>query len=179
MKTVKIHFKIIVLLLFGILLFPIAINAQTKSIKIKTYNVRITMLDHSKENGILYSADEEFIKISKNNSLDVSNLTTINAQNIDIIKIRRKGKVGNSALIGGLSGIGFSVMIGASAGDESFFTREETAALAGILFVPLGTGIGALTGSKSEFIAINGNLKNYLNSLKLIQSYSLNLNVKE
>lgn len=175
MKTIKQHFKARIVTLLGILLMvcPLVMNAQTKSKKVKSYNVWIKMIDHSKEKGILYAADETYIKIAKNRTSDDSNVKTIDPQTIDVIKIRRKGKVGNGALIGGLSGIGLSAIIGVSS-DEGFFSKEESAAIAGILFVPLGTGIGALTGSKSEMIEINGNLNNYLNWLKLLQSYALN-----
>ena len=174
MKTIKQHLKERIVKLMGILLIvcPLVMNAQTKTKKIKPYNVWIKMMDHSKEQGILYTADETFIKITKDKKLDNPNVKTIDPQAIDVIKIRRRGKVGNGALIGGLSGVGLSAIIGVSS-DEGFFSKEESAAIAGILFVPLGTGIGALSGSKSEIIAINGNLNNYLNWLNLLQSYAL------
>ncbi|WP_242120517.1 hypothetical protein [Aestuariivivens sediminicola] len=179
MITIKTHPKTLAIIIFGMLLFPINMNAQTKTKKIRTYKVWITMLDGSEEKGMLYSADEEFLKISKSNTLDESNVTAIHAGTIDVIKIRRKGKVGKGALIGGLSGIGASVLIGATTDDDNFFTREESAAIAGIVLVPLGTGIGALTGTKRELIPVNGNLKNYLRWLTTIQSYSLKSNANE
>ena len=179
MTTIKTQLKTLALMFFGFLLIcPTTINAQNKAKKIKTYKVWVTMLDHSKENGILYAADEESIKISKNKSLDASNLTVIKAQNIDKIKLRRKGKVGNSAMIGGLSGVALSAIIGVSQND-GFFTKEESAAIAGIFFVPLGSGVGALIGTSSEIIVVNGNLKNYTNWLGTLQRYSLKPNVDE
>ena len=174
MKTIKQHLKVRIVTLLGILLIacPMIMNAQMKTKKIKPYNVWIKMMDHSKEKGILYAADETYIKIAKNIASDDSNVKTIDPQTIEVIKIRRKGKVGKGALIGGLSGIGLSAIIGVSS-EEGFFSKEESAAIAGILFVPLGTGIGALSGSKSQTIAVNGNLNNYLNWLKVLQSYTL------
>ena len=71
------------------------------------------------------------------------------------------------------------MLIGATTDDDNFFTREESAAIAGIVLVPLGTGIGALTGTKRELIPVNGNLNNYLRWLKIIQSYSLKSNANE
>ena len=180
MEAIKTYLKTTAVLLFGLLLvFPCEINAQSKTKKVKTYKIWITMMDKSKEKGILYAADEAYIKISKTNALDASNLTVIDAQNIDQIKIRKKGKVGTGALIGGLSGVGLSVLAGVSADTDGFFSQEETAMLTGILFVPLGTGIGAAIGSSRQNIAVNGNINNYLNWLKAIQSYSFHPNGNE
>ncbi|MBN4070779.1 hypothetical protein JYT76_03780 [Olleya sp. AH-315-F22] len=165
-----------VLTLFGVLFFfSLGLKAQKKTNKIKTHKAWVTLVDGSKAKGILYSADNEGIKITSQNSFDATNLITINAKNISVLKIRKKGKVGKGALIGGLSGVGFSLLIGATTND-GFFTKEEAATLTGIIFVPLGTGIGALVGTKKETIYIFGKSESYKTKLEIIKRYTLPLN---
>ena len=171
--------KTTLLTLLGVLLFfPTGLNSQNTK-KVKTHKAWITLTDNSELKGILYSADEDLIKITYNNSLDVTNLMSIEANKIEIIKIRKKGKVGKGALIGGLSGLGFGVLIGFAAGDDDpgWFstTKEEKAIGGGIAFGLLGTGVGALTGTSKKKIIINGNIKNYKSQLTTIQGYSLAL----
>ncbi|MGB5359417.1 MAG: hypothetical protein WBN27_05685, partial [Eudoraea sp.] len=142
--------------------------------------VWVSLTDSSKVKGVLYSADENAIKIAKNYSMDVSNLTSINYQNLDILRIRRKGKVGKGAWIGALSGVGAGMLIGLIDGDDEpglfSMTMEEKALLGGILLGVVGTGIGALIATKKEKIVINGDIENYEKMLKTIQSYSFTPN---
>jgi len=164
------------LILLGVLFFfLIGLKAQTTKQKVKTHKAWITLVDGSKVKGNLYAAGNEVVKLSKNNSFDFNDLTIIRAQDIQLIKIRRKGKIGNSILIGGLSGAGLSILLGATTNDTGFFTKGEVMVLSGILFVPLGVGIGALAGTKKESFNIGGNLKAYQLELKKIQSYALQL----
>lgn len=166
------------LTLLGVLLFfPIGLNSQNKINKIKTHKVWITLVDGSKEKGILYSADGDFFKIMNNNSFDVTNLMSIEANKIEIIKIRRKGKVGKGAWVGALSGAGLGILIGFAAGDDDpgflSSTKEEKAIGLGIALGVLGTGVGALTATAKKKIIINGKTLNYEQQLEEIQSYSL------
>lgn len=162
-------------LLCAFLIFTIGLKAQNSKQKIKVNKVWVTLLDGSKIKGNLYSADNEGIIITKNNSIDSNDLTTISTENIHLIRIRRKGKVIKGMLIGSLTGVGISVLLGATSGDSGWFTPAETMAIAGVLFVPLGAGIGALAGTKKENIYIRGTIKTYQLELKKIQSYSLHL----
>lgn len=157
------------------LIFSIGTKAQNTTNKIKIHKVWITMVDGSKIKGNLYAADTSGIRIMKNKSGDILNVTTINAVDIVVIKIRRKGKVGNSILIGGMTGVGASVLIGATTND-TFFTKGEVMAISSIVFVPLGVGIGALAGTKKENFIIGGNLSVYQSVLNEIQSYSIQTN---
>lgn len=152
----------------------IALQAQNTSKKIKPHKVWITLLDESKVKGVLYSVDAESIKISENNSLDVSNLTTINANQIEIIKIRRKGKIGKSAWIGAVSGAGLGVIIGVASDSDGWEAVVATGS--GILLGIVGTGVGAGIGAIKKRILINGDIKIYQNYLSEIKSYSLVLN---
>ncbi len=169
------------IILMGILLlYSMGVQAQKTTKKVKLHKVWISLTDSSNVKGVLYSADENAIKIAKNYSMDVSNLTSINYQNIDILKIRRKGKVGKGAWIGALSGVGAGIIIGLIDGDDEpgwfSFTKEEKALASGIYLGVVGTGIGALIATKKEKIAINGDNQNYEKILKTIQSYSFTPN---
>ena len=149
----------------------IALQAQNTSNKIKPHKIWITQLDGSKVSGILYAADEGFVKIAQNNSLDVSNLTSINSEQIDFVKIRRKGKIGRGAWIGGVSGASFGVILGLATVDDGWEGLVATGE--GIFFGAIGTGIGAGIGAIKKKIQINGNIEVYKSHLLEIQSYSL------
>jgi len=169
------------IILMGILLlYSMRGQAQNATKKVKLHKVWVSLTDSSKVKGVLYSADENAIKIAKNYSMDVSNLTSINYQNLDILRIRRKGKVGKGAWIGALSGVGAGMIIGLIDGDDEpelfSMTMEEKALLGGILLGVVGTGIGALIATKKEKIVINGDIENYEKMLKTIQSYSFTPN---
>lgn len=130
--------KTILLTLLGVLLFfPIELIAQNKTNKIKIHKVWITMVDGSKVKGNLYSADEEIIRISNNNSFDVSNLISIEASKVNVIKIRRKGQVGKGVWVGALTGAGAGMLLGLVEGDDGFggFSKEVKAAAGAVFLV--------------------------------------------
>ena len=169
--------KTTVLTLFGILFFlTLGLNAQKKTKKIKAHKVWATLVDGTNPKGILFSADDEGIKILNQNSLDTTNLITINAINISVLKIRKKGKLGNSALIGGLSGMGFGALLGLAGGDGGYIDQGGMIAFGGVFFGTIGTGIGALVGTKKETIYIFGKMERYKTQLEIIKSYTLPLN---
>ena len=130
--------------------------------------------------GNLYSADKDGIKIIKGEPFDVSNLVSIEAKQIEKIKIRRKGQIGRGVWIGALTGASVGVIAGFVSGDDEpgFFsaTKEEKALGAGITFGVLGSGIGALIGTGKKKIILNGDPENYKNQLKTIQRYALMIN---
>lgn len=164
------------ILLCGILLCSTVLKAQNTTNKIEVHKVWITLIDGSKVKGNLYSADKLGLKITDNVSFDISNLIDVDAEKIDQIKIRRKGKIVQSTLKGGLYAAVFGGLIGlASDGDGGYvsFSKGEMAAAGAVIFGVLGSGIGALVGTYKEKITINGNLKNYERQLEVIQRYSL------
>jgi len=170
----------IILTLLGVLLFfPAEIKAQNSTDKIKIHKVWITMVDGSKVKGNLYSASKEGVTITKSKTVDINQLRTISFKDIHVIEIRRNGKVLKGMLTGGLIGVGASVLLGATSSSDNFFTQEETILISSILFVPLGTGIGALAGTKKENFNIGGDLKRYQMALKKIQSYSVLVNTND
>jgi small nuclear ribonucleoprotein (snRNP)-like protein len=160
------------ILLFLALLMSISygLNAQNNSKKIQIHKVWVKTVDGSKTKGVLYSADEQSIKISKNNSFSNSNLIVIDREKIDVIKIRRKGKIGKSVWIGAASGAGFGAVIGMAANNDEW--KGVAATAFGLLFGLIGTGVGAVVGSSKQKIQINGNSEVYISNLSFLQSTS-------
>ena len=119
---------------------------------------------------------------------------SIDASNIGIIKIRRKGKIGNGVLVGALTGSATGALIGLFSGDDpdttggfSFYGEEvtwtnkgtkagEKALAIGISMAFVGSGVGAIIASKKEKIFINGDINNYNNQLEILKSYSMAIN---
>lgn len=164
--------RLILLPMAILLFFSFGINAQNSTKKNKFHKVWITTLDGSKERGILFSADESSVKISKNNYFDISNLTSIDSENIDVIKIRRKGKIGRGAWIGAASGAGFGVILGLIVDDED--TNEGLVATGGgITLGILGTGVGIVVSTNKKKVKINGEPSLYKDNLEFLQSRSL------
>ena len=180
MKTTLITF-------FGFLFFFIAgVQAQGTKNKIKVHKVWITLIDGSKLiKGNLYSANKDAVKIIANSSFDITNLISVKAQDIDVLKIRRKGKVGKGVWIGALTGFAVGGIIGFASGDDDpdqwlwSSTKEEKALGDGILLSLVGAGVGPLIASRKDKINIHGAIEKYQSQLETIRSYSLMRNVKE
>jgi small nuclear ribonucleoprotein (snRNP)-like protein len=156
------------LLLAFLMSFSYGLNAQNNSKTIQIHKVWVKTMDGSKTKGALYSADEQSIKISKNTSLSNSNLIVIDSEKIDVIKIRRKGKIGKGIWIGAASGTGVRVALGFSADNGELKGLVATAS--GLFFGIVGTGVGAAVGSIKKKIQINGNSELYISNLSFLQS---------
>jgi hypothetical protein len=167
--------KTIIIILGCLLLCLEEMKAQHTKQKVKVHKIWVDLLDGSKIKGNLYSADKYGIKVV--NNTDSESLTIIKAANIDKVKIRRKGKIGNSILIGAGAGVAFGGLLGFVSGDDEpglfSFTKEEKAGGGAVAFGVLGTGVGALIGTKKEKIFMNGDINKYVEHLKIIQSYSM------
>ena len=176
----------IVTLLGILLLFSTGLHAQKSKNKNKVHKVWVSKIDNSKIiKGLLYDVNDESLKIIDKHSTEIS----INATDIEIIKIRRKGKIGNGVLIGALSGFVTGGLIGLVSGDEPDETVDygwpfgevthegekagEKALLYGIPLAFVGSGVGAIVASKKNQILINGDINNYKKHLVLLKSYSM------
>ena len=175
----------LVTLLVVLLLFSIGLHAQKSKNKDKVHKVWVSKVDNSKIiKGLLYEANDESLKIIDNHSVEIR----IDASNIGLIKIRRKGKIGKGVLIGASAGFATGAIIGLVSGDEpdivsgSIFGADitvegakagEKALGLGILTAAVGSGVGAIIASKKETIFINGDINNYKNKLELLKSYSM------
>jgi len=172
---------------FSLVIFLCATHltiAQNTKEHIKVHKVWISLVNSSNIiKGNLYVVDENAVKIIDNKSFDLSNLQIISPSQIEQIKIRRKGKVGNGVWIGGLTGLGIGLVSGLLSEDESDkwfgFSPEEKAIINSIFIAPFGAGVGALIGLNKEVITINGDTESYKRQLDLLKSYSLMPNSKE
>ena len=161
----------ILLLLAFLMSFSYGLNAQNKSKKIQIHKVWVKTMDGSETKGVLYSADEQSIKISKDNSSGNSNLIVIDSEKIDVIKSRRKGKTGKGAWIGAASGAVFGVALGMASGNGEL--KVVVAPASGLFFGIIGSGVGVVVGSIKKKIQINGNSELYISNLSFLQSISL------
>ena len=179
----------LVTLLAILLLFSTALHAQKTKNKNKVHKVWVSKVDNSKIiKGLLYEVNDGSLKIIDRHSIEIS----IDAPNIGIIKIRRKGKIGNGVLIGALTGFATGGIIGLMSGDEPDKTVEgnwlfgaytvegtpagEKALLYGFPMALVGGGAGAIIASKKNKIVINGDINNYKNNLEILKSYSMVIN---
>jgi hypothetical protein len=138
-------------------------NAQ----KVKTYKIWVTLVNQEEVKGILYAANEDELVIL-GEDLDQLNYAP---GNIRVIKLRREGKAGKGAWIGGVSGL----VIGAVSGyaSESGSGWEEIGAWGGaIVGAPIGTILGALIGSGKDKYNINGDRDTYNSLLPMLQKYA-------
>ena len=140
--------------------------SQNSNKKIKPYKVWVTQLDGKIYKGFLYSADEDEIVITVN-YFSTETIYTIEYSKIKMIKWRRKGSVGRTALLLGGAGVIILGGSGYAAGDDPkdqwlFRVDKEEKALSGaIVGGILGGGFGALIGTIKEKMIINGDIENY------------------
>lgn len=160
MKTIRNNFKPIILCLT--LLFSISIYSQKKAKKVKVYKVWVKLTDGTNQKGFLYAVDGESLQIIDNLPLKKeSEIAIIKVKDVHQLKIKRKGKMGNSILIGGVSGIAFGGLVGLADGDDApgwfSFSKEEKVAIGTISFGVLGASYGALAGTGRKKFDIDGN----------------------
>ena len=164
--------KRILLLLVFLMPFSYGLNAQSSEKTTKVYKVWLTKMDGSKTKGVLYSADDQSIKIAKNKIFGSSDLIVIDGEKIDLIKIRRRGKIGRSTWIGAASGVGFGVLFGLAVDESDGYGGLVTSA-SGLFFGLVGTAAGAGVGTIKKRIRISGNSEIYSSNLAYLQSISL------
>ncbi len=161
-----------------VLMYPFILNAQ----KSKPYRVWIHQMDHTEVlKGFLYSVDEYSIKISKNRSdIDSASVFVVDVKGIDLIKLRRKGRIGRGAGIGAASGALLGGIMGLADGDDEpgWFsaTKEEKAVGGGVLLAIPGAVVGAGVGAIKKKIVIDGNLENYKMHQQKLRAFALNSN---
>ena len=112
----------------------------------------------------------------KGQSIDDPNVIFIEASNINVIELRRKGKVGVGAGLGALGGIAIGAALGSSIDEEGFLSgvQEELNIIGGAVIGGVaGMGIGAAASSSKEVFQINNHLGVYKEQLPTIQSFAL------
>ncbi|MBC3757228.1 hypothetical protein H7U19_02350 [Hyunsoonleella sp. SJ7] len=161
MKTTGNTFKLI--LLCVALLNSFNTHAQKKNKKVKIYKVWVVLANKSKQKGFLYAVDDQSLKIIRDLSLEnESEIIMIKAEDIYQIKIQRKGKMGRSILIGGLSG-GLLASLGSSGTNDDDALVVQVygeAAKAGsiVLGTLVGTSLGAIIGTGKKKFKISGDV---------------------
>ena len=151
--------------------------------KSKPYKVWIKQMDNPTViKGFLSSVDEYSLKIGKNiSAVDSASVIIVDAERINLIKLRRKGRIGRGAGIGAASGVLLGGILGLADGDDEpgWFsaTKEEKAVGGGILLVIPGAAVGAGVGAIKKKIEIGGNMENYRMNIAELRTYSLNPSV--
>lgn len=157
-------------ILSAFILFSITLSAQ----KIMYYNVWITSVhDDSVAKGYLYSADSDELIVIDNTEFDTSSLRHIDPKNIKTIKIRRKGRMGRGALIGGGAGVLTGVIIG-GVNDADQISQGGLMMGSAVFFGAIGAGVGLMVGSHKKKMEISGNIETYENNLYLLRNFSVN-----
>ncbi len=173
--------KLVILLGLLLLFSP---RLQSQNSKNKAHKVWISNVNNSKIiKGTLYEVNDESLLIMDKHSKEI----TIDASKINIIKIRRKGKIGKGILIGSLTGLATGAIIGIVSGDDPDKTvvagwpigtytvegqkKGEKALIYGVLLGLAGGGAGALIASKREKIIINGSIESYKSQIEFIRNF--------
>jgi len=140
----------------------------------KVHKVWVTLLDNPNiVKGYLYSADSLTIKVMDIKSTDSLNLKSLESNNIDMIKIRRKGAVIKSAGIGALSGLVVGGALGAM-GKSSPFISEGSLILSGAARGAIsGAGVGVLVSPKKIEIYVRGEVDYFAKVHKKLQYYTM------
>lgn len=165
-------------------LFSVQIKAQKTNVENKTYKVWVTKTDHSKiVKGTLHNVEQESISVFDNRS----DIAVINASDIETIKIRKKGKVGNGILLGTLAGAAAGGIGGLVSGDDPDTTKdlliigtvtfegtkasEKAVGAASILGISGGI-VGAIIASKKEKFHVKGDVLKYQSIIDKLKTYS-------
>lgn len=163
-----------------ILVFAAVFSLNLVAQRSKPYKVWVSQIDNSVViKGFLHSADENSLVIRKSDTvIDSTSLIVLDAKNIDILKFRRKGRIGRGLGIGAGAGALFGVIIGVAEGDDEDgwvqFSKEEKAAGAAVPMLLIGAGVGAGVGASKNKIRIYGDIQTYRKELNRIRGYALN-----
>lgn len=166
-----------------VLCFLYSLNAQDSIQPKKIYNTWIS-LNSAPFNikAVLYETKDSSISVSSSvvkqdystGNFEISNL---HINEIETIKIRRKGSVGRGVWIGALAGCALGGIIGLASGDDPpgimSFSAEDKAILGGFTGTFFGGGIGAIMGIIKVEIPINGSISNYNNQKNKLRKYSI------
>lgn len=179
------NIHLIVLVILG-LFFQNNLQAQYDK-KVKLYKTWISLNQQPyKVNGTLYDVRDSSILVSS--SLSIKDYNTNNFEVTDIsvfeiknINVRKKNKVGKSALIGAAVGITVGAIAGYSMGDDESsgpwdlynYSAEQNALGGAVAGGIIGAGLGAAIGLIKVKIPINGSMDNYHDNKAKLREYSL------
>ena len=148
--------------------------------KNKTYQAWATLTSGEKFTGALSAATDDGLLLLDWYSRDT--VALLKAEEIKVLKFRRKGAIGRGAWIGALGGAATGVIIGLADGDDEpegwwdfTMTAEQKALAAGIVLVIPGTFVGMIIGALPKRFPIKGNADTYRTYLPEIEQYILHL----
>jgi len=153
----------------------------------KSFKTWISLRDPpGKMKGCLYRVNDSSLALIpgaliKQDHYSDKEFTLIKANQMEMVKIRRKNSIGKGVLIGALSGLGAGIILGLIEGDDEpggdfdimNYSAGEKAILYGITFMIPGAAIGAAVGSIKIKIPINGSMSTYEKNRKKLKRYSV------
>ena len=160
--------------------------------KPKTYKTRISLTNAPKRlKGCLYQLNDSSMavvtdKFLKQGFQGETESVVLKIDQVNMIKVRRKGNVLKVAVIGALSGLAIGVIWGIAEGGSKdtpmsrllghgwgFATAGERASVCGAMCMIPAAAIGAIIGSISIEIPINGSQGTYEKNRKKLERYSV------
>ena len=147
----------------------IGLNSLSAQSRQKRYVAKVYTLDRRIFQGILESADDKGIYLTRKIG-DTSQF--INALQIREIKLRAKGKSGTGTLIGFISGlaIGGGTAVALQNDDK---LQNTLITVGAVLFTFTTTAIGgAISSRPDEVIHLSGRIEDYLQRLQHIKSFA-------
>ncbi len=157
--------------------------AQTYPSEVKVYNVKIYFYGYKKPiKGTFFTYSDSTITIINTKSKTAISsgsykIVDYSINEITELRVRRKGKIVSTAMIGGLICGSTGALIGLASGDDEpgllSFTAEEKAGLIGVPFFVIGSGIGAIAGCSYSVISIEGESESIVLNQKKLDKYSI------
>jgi len=179
-------FTKIVLIFFIVVGHTFPIFGKGDQAHLKLYKTKIKLIEKAPViSGFFYDYNDSTVfLIINSNPEKIANgsfeIIEIGISNIKKIKFRRKGNIGRSAGYGFASGALIGGIVGWSAGcdecDNNYndgFNRPTSAVILGLSAGIIGAGLGALVGTGSHFIEVNGDIEKFLDDQSRYSKYGL------
>jgi hypothetical protein len=168
------------------LLISTFIYAQTETTKIKIYKAQIqTYGDAPMIRGLYYDFNDStliLINVWSKKEIKSQQFQTqkIPVKTVQWMKLRPKGRIWSSALVGAVAGGFAGAIIGHNSGDDPpgwiSFSAETKAGMLGGTFFVIGGGLGAAFGARSEKFDIHGKRERVIENYEKLNKYSINKN---
>ena len=166
MKTKKKFFPTTTLLMAVLILLFTSLPAIAQNVG--TCKAWITLIDGAKVKGTFYAANEDGLVI---HSMDFKKVN-LNPETIEVIKLRRSGRIGRGAWIGAATGLFLGALVGyATTDDDEFLGRGYGAAGGGVVGLPAGAVLGVAIGAARKKFVVKGDEGVYKSMLPELQKY--------
>ena len=143
--------------------------------KVNTYKAWVTLMDKTVIKGTCYAVNEDEFAILGE---DLSQIRFV-PENIESIKLRRKGNTGKGAWMGAIAGatIGVAIGLASTPQDSYYFSQGAAAFVGGVIGAPVGALVGVGLNSGRERFLLNGDKDTYLTLLPKLQQYAPHKNI--